>query len=233
MTNAESRDFAFKCYAKSVHAFTQRGPNCTGYVAMWLRKRSRNKPFFRADYFHVEPEGKRLSRVDERTPDGKLARGAEKAELLQMFMKGKKDARPGERDWAKEWEQNYIVSGSKRTTTALEFVRELSNQQMSSKLWDGKGMARLIGELGKNKELASLGVFADVPHALGVDCSVTPCAYFDPNLGELTFPNADWLAYWWKNCFSTDRAKNPRTNMPSAWLNMTDAPFRAEIYKRV
>ena len=55
MTNAESLDFAFKCYVKSVHAFTQRGPNCTGYVAMWLRKRSRNKPFFRADYFHVEP----------------------------------------------------------------------------------------------------------------------------------------------------------------------------------
>lgn len=100
----------------------------------------------------------------------------------------------------------------------------------TKKAWDGRGVRQLILELGKQKQLASLGLFVRVPHAIGVDCSQKYSVYFDPNLGELTFPNAEWLAHWWVNCF---KEGSKVSTMPSAWRDMADSRFTAQIYKRL
>lgn len=239
MTNGESRQLALtKCYARSVHAFSQQGPNCTAYVAMWLRKRSRNKPFFSGDYFRVTDVEDRVTRHVETLADVVMAqplpgnraelprnqtKGAEKAEAFQALMVGNR-----------AFERGYITTGSKQRTTSLAFVDDRSAQAMSErKPWDGKGIAGLIADLNRNKRMASVGIFTRVPHALGIDCSTKYPAYFDPNLGELTFANAEWLAYWWRKCYSADRSERPATTMLSAWRDMADGTFSAEIYQRV
>ena len=197
-TNGGSIQFALnECHAKKVSRLKQGGPNCTAYVAMWLRKRSRDKPFVTSDYFHLTDKDKRLLWFEEES-EGVLGKGVVKAEPLQGKLKGDRKA-----------ELAYITSGSKGTTRALEWVRDEEQAPISRKRWDGMNVHDLILELGKWKQLASLGLFVGVPHALGVDCSQKPAAYFDPNLGELTFPNAKWLAYWWAMCFREDRSEKP------------------------
>lgn len=226
MTNGESIQFAMdKCHARKVSRLTQGGPNCTAYVAMWLRKRSRNKPFVTSEYFYLDPELTefRGQRSFEEESEGVKGKGVRKAEYWQPRMKGGGKA-----------ERTYIESGSKEKTRALKWVRDQHSTPMSTKKhWDGLGVRKLILELGEQSQLASIGMWVGVPHALGVDCSQKRAAYFDPNLGELTFSNAEWLAYWWAMCFREDRSERPSSTMPSAWKHMTDSRFTAQIYERV
>jgi hypothetical protein len=223
MTNGESREYAVKtCHCKGINALTQTGPNCTAYVAIWLRKRSRNKQFVMNQYFRLTEQDGSVARFDDMDEHGRPGRAAMKAETMQARMKGNAKV-----------EQTYIMTGSKGATQALKLVDSRSAKMISNKRWDGVGMYDLIKELGANKQLASIGIHTDVPHALGVDCSQKQAAYFDPNLGELTFSNAEWLAYWWANCFRHDRKENPKTRIRSAWSVMTDALYTVEIYQRV
>lgn len=102
MTNGESIRFAISdCYARSVSALSQGGPHCTAYVALWLRKRSRDKPFFAGDYFHLTEEEKKVRRYEE-SNDGVVGKGATKAGMMQERMKGDRKA-----------ELSYITSGSR------------------------------------------------------------------------------------------------------------------------
>ena len=41
------------------------------------------------------------------------------------------------------------------------------------------------------------------------------------------------MGYWWKMCYSDDRSEAPATNVLSAWRDMCDTVFSADIYQRI
>ncbi len=217
MDNNNARRLAAVTYgATGIVEFTQEGSLCTAYVASWLRRRSRDKDFWGEGRFSREAGGTRRY--------GDKGAAVERAKLqMPSFLNSTKE------------ERAYIESGSKHLTATLQHV---TGYQGTVNAQNGESsLIAAFSELESDKMLASLSILMEksaadsLPsHAIGVDCSRNGCAYFDPNLGELTFPSATKLGGWWFECFR-DR-KNTGTSTYSAFSRMVDGMFRIEIYER-
>jgi Yersinia/Haemophilus virulence surface antigen len=199
-------------HATVVRQFSQASGQCVGWTATWLRKRSMNKDMFgNAKYFSSEPIKKMMVFTAEDYAENK-------ATARQAIFP--KDAAA---------ERAYIESGSKGQRRGLHFVESRGPTPLSYA--PDKPCSGLIDELarlGMNKQLASIGMTTKIAHAVGVDCSGPGCVYFDPCLGEFTFPDARQLGRWWRYCFK-DRANKPGSY--SAWDQIFDGPFRMDVYR--
>ena len=200
--------------ASVVRQFAQARAQCTGWTATWLRKRSLNKDMFgNAKYFSAEPVKKMMVYTSEDHADRKV------------------DARQALFPKNTAAEREYVALGSKGQKRGLHFVEPRGPTPLS--LTPKKSCSGLIAELALldiNKQLASIALPTEISHAVAVDCSRGDCVYFDPCLGEFTFPTAKQLGRWWRYCFD-DRANNPGAY--SAWEQLFDGPFRMDVYRRV
>lgn len=223
MNNAECRELAIhKFHARDAKQFVQKAPVCAAYVAIWLRKRSRNKSMWNQGppYFDKLQLSDVLDAYLEMNDDNTSLKGVTKATKMQEGFKA-----------GGHLEHQYICSGSKGKQPVLRFEGTTSGAISSPKAKQaGNDLWRKFESLETDKRLASIGIFTTVPHAIGIDCSVPKeCTYFDPNLGELTFPGARYLGTWWSACF-TDR-QNVKAGL-SAWKDICDSTWRADEYSR-
>jgi hypothetical protein len=223
--NATARELATHVYHATVAtAFSQTSNSCIGYVAMWLRKRSRNKGFFtdannKFQKF-VRPDG--VTIFEDQDDDRIDLKSANKAQMYQWLMHKSSAV-----------EVNYIEQGSKQQVKALEFVGSRAGF-VSNKAWDARGLTDFISALALNKQLASVGVgFDEKAHAIGFDCSLRDAAYFDPNLGEFIFPNVSNLVKWWRFCHKYERGPNDNVPAFSTWKSIRDGRFTANVFKRI
>jgi hypothetical protein len=223
MNNAESRELAIKKYrAKDVKQFTQKAPVCAAYVAIWLRKRSLGEAMWNQgpQYFDKMALSDVLDAYLEHDDANKPLKGITKAiRMTEGFKAGG------------HLERQYVASGSTGKKSVLKFETTTDGSISSPKAKQaGNILWKKFLSLETDKRMASFGIFTTVPHAIGVDCSqAKSCVYFDPNLGELTFPEAGWLGAWWSECFA-DR-QNVKAGL-SAWKEICDSVWRADEYSR-
>jgi hypothetical protein len=213
MNNRQTRLAATMYFhASVVRQFTQSGPHCVGWTSTWLRKRSLNKDMFgNAKYFSAEPYKKMMVYIAE-----------DHAERNARARQAKFPT-----DTAAE--RAYVTLGTHGQKRGLVFVERRGPTPLSlTEATPCSGIIQEFSLLGVNKQLASIGLPTEIAHAVGVDCSRGDCVYFDPQLGEFTFPSAKQLGRWWKYCF-VDRANEPGAY--SAWDQIFDGPFSLDVYR--
>jgi len=229
MNDDEARALGWKLGAIQVVEFAQLKDHCIAYTATWIRRRFKGRDLF--------DEKKQMGKFDSGIPNQPRFAWTKQKDPSGGFMPNKFEVKQDTFEdnnamRSAEYEKNRKAGRDQPTTMSMESqyiiggrsFSGLSNGAPSNRVMqmlppvpkafiEGadtfRGIFRLIFD---TKCFGSIGFSAKPAHAVALDCTRVPlCVYFDPNLGELTFPKFELFWDWWERCF------NDRADGDGAW----------------
>jgi hypothetical protein len=247
MDDDEARQLALKIGATRVIEFAQVQHHCIAYTATWIRRRFKDRELFDAK------KGMGEYNVGADKPVRwvtNMARNALGEKIPHKFAVKQNAFEDNDARLAAEHEKNLRRPIDERTPPLMSMesryiIGGRSYAGLSQGPWSDRVM-RLLPEIPK-VHIDGAQTFIDVffgifqarcfgsiafrthrAHAVALDCSRQgECVYFDPNIGEFTFPTFDMFSNWWRQCFD-DRDRDD-----GAWHDINvQGHVRADRYAR-
>jgi hypothetical protein len=229
VTNVKNSLNASKRFGGNWLSFQQPAGWCDGLSSWWLRKRLRNKQFFQDKHFkgHEHPDCKQVLAYQllpsQKGEDVKKIGGSKALALQKEFQ-----ANLG----AFKAAALYITDGLRVGKNDPRGKPVGQIRETSELLQVEKDFKTEIKKIGNDKLLASITIrtINGISHACGLDCSGTPVAYFDPNIGEFTFPNVESFLAWWEFCYQN---KEGAADGPKEAFDLFESQFKCVSFQRV
>lgn len=224
MDDKTARAWASKHFGATVLPFEQDPATCAALCALWIRKQLKGGSIFGSE--------KRLWRPPEATPRTffKVTDPFDdKIDVMKLSIKGD--------GFSAAFEKNYITQGS-RSPAYNKGLKPIKETRHVAKEVEGTGGPHAITEKGTgiltvfDRTMTEVSVSSigyrmkdkngrEFSHAVALDCTkpTSPFIFFDPLIGQFSFPSRETFRKWWRACWTARREPGADDN---AWSDIDE-----------
>jgi hypothetical protein len=227
VNNKASRALAVQLKATHLEVFEQvpKDQSCQGYVATWIRRRSKGRTFFRAAVnpgesspWAIQKTNKQNQAVWMTVSQFVGGKNVKKHEALAQSFKADEEVHSLQQkvDFGRATKKVEYITGGNDGAHPKRTLERIAGAKPRPVADDGSGIEAIFLQIAHDKAIGSIiYTSGNRAHNVGLDARGgvdAECVFFDPAIGEFTFPNFTLFLAWWSRCFS-DR----KDGHPNAW----------------